>query len=143
MTPTGSALRRSSRLAAALLVVVAVAGCSNRTSAVNRRPQSGATTAAVENGVQQITVTADDKYRFTPDMITVHPGRVQVTLVNKGKGAPHNLSVTGFPADFVPLATAGQTTIATFTAPAPGRYQFVCTIHIRQGQTGTLVVLAN
>jgi plastocyanin len=144
MTSTAFARRRFSRLAAVLLgVVVVLVGCSNRTSGVNRRPQAGVTTAAVKSGVQQVTITADDTYRFTPDTITVHPGKVQITLVNKGKGAPHDLSVTGFPADFVPLASTGQTTVAAFTAPAPGRYQFVCTIHVAQGQTGTLVVLPN
>ncbi len=95
------------------------------------------------NGVQQVTIKADDKYRFTPDTITVHPGQVKITLINTGRGAPHDFSVTGFPADFVPLAAAGQTMTATFTAPAPGRYQFVCTIHVTQGQTGTLIVLAD
>jgi plastocyanin len=128
-------------VAVAACAVVLLAGCSNRTANVNRRPQSGASTAAEVDGVQQVTVKADDKYRFTPDTITVHPGQVKITLINTGNGAPHDLSLTGFPADFVPLASSGQTTTATFTAPAPGRYQFVCTIHVAQGQTGTLVVL--
>jgi plastocyanin len=131
-------------VAVAGCVAMLLAGCSNRTANVNRRPQSGASTAAVAgNGVQQVTIKADDEYRFTPDTITVHPGQVKITLINTGRGAPHDFSVTGFPADFVPLASAGQTMTATFTAPAPGRYQFVCTIHVTQGQTGTLIVLAD
>lgn len=135
---------RTRALAAAACAILLLAGCSNRTANVNRRPQSGTTTAAESNGdVQQVTVKADDKYRFTPDTITVHPGQVKITLINTGRGAPHNLSITGFPADFVPLAASGTTTTATFTAPAPGKYQFVCTIHIAQGQTGTFVVLPN
>ena len=129
--------------AIAVALVTALAGCSNRQSSINRNPQSGSSTAIAVAGVQQVVVTAGDDYRFTPDTITVHPGRVEITLINKGTGAPHNLSVTGFPADFVPLASAKQTTTATFTAPAPGRYQFVCTIHVAQGQTGTLVVVPN
>jgi plastocyanin len=125
----------------ALVVVSGLAGCSNRSANVNRRPQSGSTTVAATGGVQQVTIQADDKYRFTPDTITIHPGKVQITLINTGRGAPHDFSVTGIPADFVPLASAGQTMTATFTAPAPGRYQFVCTIHVAQGQTGTMIVL--
>jgi plastocyanin len=66
---------------------------------------------------------------------------VKDTLVHKGTGAPHDFSETGFPADNVPLARAGATTSATFTTPSPGSYQFVCTIHVAQGMTGTLVVL--
>ncbi len=68
---------------------------------------------------------------------------MRITLKHEGKGAPHNLSVVGLPADFVPIVQAGQTSSATFTAPAPGRYRFVCTIHEAQGQTGMLVVLPN
>ena len=135
-----------SALATAAITVALVGGltgCSNRQASINRNPQSGSSTAVDVDGVQQVTVTAGDDYRFTPDTITVHPGQVTITLINMGTGAPHNLSVLGFPADFVPLASAKQTTSATFTAPAPGRYQFVCTIHVAQGQTGTLVVVPN
>jgi plastocyanin len=125
-------------------LLIGATACSNRESGVNRRPTTGATTAAAEpDGVQHVTISADDTYRFTPSTITVHPGKVEITLINKGSGAPHDLSVTGFPADFVPLASSGQTTTATFVAPAPGKYQFVCTIHVTQGQTGTLIVLPN
>jgi plastocyanin len=73
----------------------------------------------------------------------VHPGKVEVILRNTGSGAPHNFQLTNFPADFVPLTQAGQTSEATFIAPSPGRYQFVCTIHVEDGQTGTLIVLPN
>jgi plastocyanin len=143
------AMTRGRRIGLSLLVVVlaglTLAGCSNnRTASINRRPQSTASeSASTVNGVQQITVDVDDTYRFSPDVITVHPGQVKITLVHLGTGAPHDLSVVGFPADFVPLVNPHGSTSATFTAPAPGRYQFVCTIHIAQGQTGSLVVLAN
>ena len=93
--------------------------------------------------VQQVTIVVSDTYRFDPDVITVHPGKVKITLMHTGTGAPHDLSVLGFPADFVPLVQPGGTSSATFIAPAPGSYKFVCTIHVTQGQTGTLIVLAN
>jgi plastocyanin len=99
-------------------------------------------TASTVNGVQQVTIYAGDTYRFTPSTITVHPGQVQVMLVHTGTGAPHDFSVLGFPADFVPLVRPGGTSVASFTAPAPGTYTFVCTIHQAQGQTGTLIVTA-
>jgi plastocyanin len=128
----------------AVSVVVAVAAvltaCSNSEGSVNRRPQSGTATASVVGSVQQITVMAGDDYRFHPATITVHPGEVEVVLKHTGTGAPHNWQLTAFPADFVPTTAAGQTSTASFMAPAPGRYQFVCTIHVRQGQVGTLVV---
>jgi plastocyanin len=122
-------------------LITTTTGCSNRQSSINRTPQTGASTAVTAAGVQVITLTTGDDYRFTPDTITVHPGSIKVILINKGTGAPHNFSVTGLPGDFVPLANAGKTTAATFTAPAPGRYEFVCTIHVAQGQTGILIVL--
>ena len=139
--------RRWSRVvgvALALALLVGCVSCTNRSASINRRPQVDTTaTASLVDGVQQITVYVDDTYRFTPDTITVHPGLVKVTLVHRGTGAPHDLSVQGFPVDFGPLVNPGGTSSATFTAPAPGRYQFVCTIHFAQGQTGTLIVTAD
>ncbi len=126
----------------ALAAAGVVAGCTSQ-GAVNRTPHTGSATASEVAGVQQVAIRATDTYRFDPSTITVHPGKVRIVLTNVGKGAPHNWSLTGFPDAFVPLATAGTTREATFTAPAPGRYTYVCTIHVKQGQTGTLVVTPN
>lgn len=131
------AARSLPALLASLSALAGLAACSSSASAP-AHPAGG--TASVVNGVQQITVHAKD-FSFTPSTITVHPGKVRIVLVNDGGGAPHDWQVPDFPADFVALTANGQTKEATFTAPAPGRYQFVCTIHIRQGMTGTLVVL--
>jgi plastocyanin len=128
--------------AATCCAVALLAGCSNTQASINRRPHVGAATASVVGNVQKITVTTSDTYRFDPSTIYVHPGRVTVVLVNKGKGAPHNWTLTAVPGAATPLATAGQTEATSFTAPVPGSYTFVCTIHQRQGQTGKLVVLA-
>ena len=137
----------TTRTVAAALVVVAlstsVAACSNRQAAPNRRGHAGSATASTENGVQQVTLVVNDNFRFDPSTVTVHPGTVKVTLVHRGKGAPHDFSVDGAPADHVPLVSAGQTTSSTFTTPAPGTYRFECTLHVAQGMTGTLVVLPN
>ena len=123
--------------AAAALGLVA---CSNTQPAANKAPHTGSATAAIVNGVQQVTIHAGD-FRFAPSTITVHPGKVKVILINDGGGAPHDFQVPKFPSDWVPLTANGDTKESTFTAPAPGRYQFVCTIHTQQGMTGTLVVL--
>jgi plastocyanin len=145
MTSSGPPAGLVRVLAAALVGVVAlgVSGCSNTEAGVNRRPHSGSASATLVNGMQQVTVEATDTYRFDPSTIVVHPGPVRIVLVNTGHGAPHDWSLTGFPADFVPLTTAGQTQAATFVAPAPGTYTFVCTIHVKQGQTGQLIVMPN
>ncbi len=127
-------------LALPLVLAGALTGCESQ-SAINRTPHTGATTVAPVSGVQQVTITTDEHYRFDPSTITVHPGKVRITLKHVGTGAPHNWSLVGFPTDNVPLVSPGQQASVEFVAPAPGRYTFECTIHVAQGQTGTLVVL--
>jgi plastocyanin len=133
-------LRCTVGIAGAALAALGLAACSNTQPAANKAPHTGSATASVVNGVQQVVVHATD-FRFSPSTITVHPGKVKLILVNDGGGAPHDFEVSKFPSDQVPLTANGDTKESTFTAPAPGRYQFVCTIHTQQGMTGTLVVL--
>jgi plastocyanin len=124
---------------------VLAAGC-NRQGPINREPHAGATTASAADGVQNVVITTDRGYRFSPSTITVHPGKVRITLKNlstNGTGAPHDWQLTGFPADYLPLTQSGQSRSIEFTAPAPGTYRFYCTIHLNQGQTGELVVLGS
>lgn len=128
-------------VAVGLMLAVLTAACTTQ-SAINRRPTSGSTTAAVREGLQSVTITVDDTFRFHPATITVHPGRVRIVLEHVGTGAPHDLQVVNFPGDFVPVVGPGQRAQTTFVAPAPGRYRFECTIHVQQGQVGTFVVLA-
>jgi len=133
--------RRGAVAGSLALIVLLLAGCQTK-SAINREPHSGATTASVVAGVQTVALTTGPSYRFTPATITVHPGRVRITLTHTGKGgAPHDWQLLGLPAAYVPLINPGQTKTVEFTAPAPGTYTFICTIHVKQGQTGTLVVL--
>ena len=126
-----------------LVVIVVIAGCSNRQASPNRRGHPGSSTASTVNGVQQVTLTVSDTFRFDPSRVVVHPGTVKITLVHKGSGAPHDFSLNGFPADHTGLVSAGGTTSTTFTTPSAGTYTFECTLHVTQGMTGTLVVLPN
>ena len=126
-----------------LVALTLLVSCSNRESPTNKRPQSGVGTATAVDGVQQVTMTSGVDLRFHPSTLVVHRGKVRIVLVNTSKagaGPPHNVIVTGLPAADVPLATAGATRSVTFTAPAPGTYNFVCNIHAAQGQTGKLIV---
>jgi plastocyanin len=122
------------------VTVLLLAACQNQ-SPINREPHAGSTTASAVDGVQNVTLIVDNKYRFTPSRITVHRGKVRINLKHTGTGAPHDWSLQGFPAAYVPLIAHGESGSVEFIAPAPGSYTFVCTIHIKQGQTGTLVVL--
>ncbi len=131
-------------LAGTALAVVVLAGCTNSEPAAQKNPHSGTATASVVGGVQQLTVLTGADFRFHPSTLVVHPGKVRIVLKNRAPGGsgspPHNLQVTGLPGAFVPLTAAGDVGTVTFTANTPGRYKFVCTIHIAQGQTGMLVV---
>ena len=130
--------RRTAAVVAA--AVLGVAGCSNSQSPINSSPHTGTATASVVNGVQQVTITVGADDRFHPSTIVVHRGKVEIVLKHDPDGAPHDWSLTGFPAAYVPTATGGQIRTASFTAPSPGKYGFVCTIHSKLGMTGTLVV---
>jgi plastocyanin len=136
-------LRRAFVLGAlAMVTPVLLAGCV-REAEVNSRPQAGSATASTVNGVQQVTLRSGPDLRFTPSTIVVHPGVVRLVLVNSAKpgaGPPHDVTFSGLPVANIPTTQAGRLSAVTFTAPARGTYQFVCSIHARQGQTGTLVV---
>jgi plastocyanin len=120
--------------------VIALAGCSNGSSPVNRAPNSGTATATAVGGVQRVTLEVGTDDRFHPSTIVVHRGRVEVVLKHDDAGAPHDWSLSGFPGDYVPIVNGGQSRAKTFLAPAPGKYPFVCTIHAKLGMSGTLVV---
>jgi plastocyanin len=142
-TVAGVIVRPTSAIArvACAVGLFALAACTNTESPVNRTPLSGTATASEVNGLQRITLLVGNDYRFHPSTFYVHGGRVDVTLKNTGSGAPHDFRVTKFPGDYVPFVQQpGQTMSSTFTTPSPGRYQFVCTVHVRQGMVGTMVV---
>jgi plastocyanin len=68
---------------------------------------------------------------------------VRLVLVNTSKpgaGPPHNVTFGGLPAANIATTQAGRQSSVTFEAPAPGTYNFVCSIHAAQGQTGKLIV---
>lgn len=136
-------LRRRFALAAMLAIaLLAAAGCTSD-APVNERPNVGTGSASEVNGVQQITLRSGVDLRFTPATIIVHPGVVRLVLVNtskEGAGPPHDVTFSGLPTANIPTTQAGRESSVTFEAPAPGTYNFVCSIHARQGQTGKLIV---
>jgi plastocyanin len=74
---------------------------------------------------------------FTPQTLFASSGAsVTIVLSNQDKIVPHNVSVTGIGTS--PTCAGPCTTTLSFTAPAPGSYGFICTVH--PYMTGTLAV---
>ena len=126
----------------AVVAVLVLSGCTNGSTPAAKRTHSGTASASTVGGIQQVTITTGNDLRFHPATIVVHPGKVRIVLKNTakvGSGPPHNVDILGLPGQ-VPLTGAGDTSSYVFTAPSPGKYTFVCTIHVKQGQTGTMIV---
>lgn len=126
--------------AVSLALTLGLAGCTNSQSSINARPHTGTATASPVDGVQQVTIEVGADDRFHPSTIVVHRGKVRIVVKHDADGAPHDLKVSGLPGAYVPTLGSGQTGSVSFTAPAPGNYGFVCTIHAKLGMTGTMVV---
>jgi plastocyanin len=136
-----NAVRRLAAPALLLAACLAAAGCSNRQPL--KPPASGPGEVAISpgpDGVQQVVISAGDDYRFSPSIVDATVGKIKLTLRHTGAGAPHTLYGAQLPGLRVPLVRAGESASIQFVASQPGRFQFVCTIHQAQGQTGTLVV---
>ena len=136
-------LRRPFVLAAMLgSLLLTATGCASEAS-VNQRPHEGTGTASEVNGVQQVTLRSGMDLRFSPSTIIVHPGMVRLVLVNTSKagaGPPHDVTFRGLSSATIATTQAGRESSVTFEAPAPGTYNFVCSIHAAQGETGKLIV---
>jgi plastocyanin len=138
-----SHLTRHRGIGAIPLIFMLVACSSPATSPSTTEGQStGESTAPGADGsVVEITVATDtgSALKFDPAQITVPAGAtVRLTFSNKAT-VPHNLTFDdpiGAATENVVDPGASQT--IEFTAPDPGEYTFVCTLH--PGMDGTLVV---
>jgi uncharacterized cupredoxin-like copper-binding protein len=108
-----------------------------------------------DSGPTALSFEGSDTFQFTPSSASVTSGgEVEVTLNNTG-ALEHSWTLvnagvdvaTVTDADAIDGATtgtvaAGGTGNVTFTAPAAGSYQFVCTVagHAAAGMVGTLTV---
>jgi uncharacterized cupredoxin-like copper-binding protein len=108
-----------------------------------------------DSGPVALSFEGNDTFQFTPASATVSAGdEVEVTLTNAG-ALEHSFAVvaTGVDLNTVTDAEAinssatsvvapGETGTVTFTAPAAGTYQFVCTVagHAAAGMVGTFTV---
>ena len=110
-------------LATAVVLALTGAACGGG----GRRPDCTSENATKLTG----TLMVKD-FAFSPNCFSVASGST-ISVANGDSGA-HNFTVKGTDV-FVPLP-GGETGEAT--APAPGTYDFVCTIH--RWMTGTIIV---
>lgn len=133
------------RLLPTVLVTLLVAACGG---------SGGTTTTQGAGGPQSVTVTLED-YFFAPDSVTVSAGATVNMTADNPSGTDHTWTVltegdevstaVGLPEErvfFELYGEPGSSTVGSFTAPAAGIYQVICTIagHVELGMTGTLVV---
>ena len=96
------------------------------------------------DGVQRITVTADDTLRYHPSVIEMKPGTIEVTFKNSGT-LPHTLNESGTPlpgeasAGVANLA-GGDETKMSLKLTQPGDYPFQCGYHSSEGMYAVIRV---
>jgi plastocyanin len=92
-------------------------------------------------GVQQVTIGATNMFRFSPAVVTAHPGELRVKLVDTGS-YPHNLSVDGLHITSMTVTGEPGQSSTTFTLRfgKPGTYPFKCTFHSSAGMRGEFVI---
>lgn len=116
--------QRTGRLAAALLALVLLVGCSSG--------GSGSTGGTGATGGSSSGATVIEKgIAFDPSTLEVKVGDV-VTFENQDS-APHNVSIDG-----KELGNQTQGQSVTWTAEKAGTYPYSCTIH--PSMTGEIVV---
>jgi plastocyanin len=138
-------------LVAALLTISACGGATTPTASPTAAPPSSSqgpaasepTDNAPSGEAFEITIGTDTgaELKFDPAEPSVQAGAdVRVTFENRAS-VPHNLTFQA------PVNVATSTVVAPgtsetvqFTAPAAGKYPFVCTIH--PGMGGNLIVEA-
>jgi plastocyanin len=140
---------RAGLLVAALLALLALAGCTNEEPALPEATRTtGGDVGAVRtaaDGFQEITLETGDDYVFTPDTFTVAPGQVRLTVRNTADQMTHNFAFTKDTgpapiAEQIPVLAPGESKTIEFTVTATGDYPFECTFHVALGQVGTMTV---
>jgi plastocyanin len=127
-------------LALLALSAVALTGCgwvaAGDTSSHGK--DTVATASPGTGGMQTITVTAGERMRFAPSVISAHAGKLAITLKVTGP-TPHDLEIPSLHASTGQVDQGKSGTIEVTLAKA-GRVDFVCTYHEKHGMTGYITV---
>ena len=119
------------------LLAAAVIGCggSDATPTPEPTPSPAPEAAAL--------IIEASEFKFEPSELTISSaGSTTFTLVNKGV-VEHDFTIDELDA-FQIAVPIGRTSEGTLTDPAPGTYEFYCTVpgHKAAGMFGTLVIEA-
>ena len=98
------------------------------------------------DGIQRITITADDSLRYHPSIILMKPGTIVVTVADTGTAA-HTFTESGGPRPGEPSAGIaqvgrGQQATMTMKLTEPGDYPFQCGYHSAEGMYAVIRVTA-
>jgi plastocyanin len=124
----------------AAVLVVGASGCGfigahdTSTHGVDRT----GTARTIADGTQTITVVGNERMTFVPNVIKAHTGRLRIVLKVTGN-TPHNLQVSRLHAN-TGMVEKGKPGSVTVDLRRPGRYDFVCTYHVKEGMTGVIDV---
>jgi plastocyanin len=130
--------RRALFVLPALLALLLAGACTSDAKDITKpQPTTMGTAAAGTDGVQAITVTGDSQMRFSPSVIKAKPGKLRITLRTIG-GTPHDLEVEPSKIN-TGLVAEGQPKSIVVTL-ASGRYDFICTFHVRSNMVGVIDV---
>jgi plastocyanin len=125
----GSVRRRAWRIVPVAMIIpsaLALAACGGSSTS------GGATPTAI--------VKVNDGMSFIPSTLTIAVGTTDLKIENVGS-IPHNLAIPALNISS-PTVNGGETVTVAVHAKTPGRYPFVCTLHVMNGMVGTLVVRA-
>ena len=130
------------------LAGVALPACGSEAATTaegdDEAPEPPAVTVAPD-GTQVVTLHVQDDYVFVPDVFTVAPGRVRITVSSVAEQLTHNFRFTpdAGPAPIepeIPILAPGESDTIEFEVDSEGDYGFECSFHVALGQTGTMTV---
>jgi plastocyanin len=130
-----------------VLAGAVLTGCGGQPAASAPATSTAAlgTVSTAADGVQALTIRTQDDYVFSPDHVTVAPGKIRLTVTNAATQLTHAFRFTPgqgpetIPAE-IPLLAPGESRTIEFTVQTPGSYRFECPFHTQLGQVGTMTV---
>jgi plastocyanin len=135
-------LRTLSLVSVALLLTLSACGGSGAAGTPQATPDPSSDPAPPTPAEPLELAVATDTgadLKFDPAAVTVPSGATLVLTFDNRGTVPHNLSF-GEPIDAATstVVSPGASELLEFQAPAPGMYEFVCTLH--PGMVGKLTV---